>query len=271
MEEAHRRHAKMPWQELLGPSIKARRRRSSGGLVDHADDCEFGRRPQALSGQRRRLSQGWSAAECAMGHQVQRAAAAGPAEGDDVLSRRRRPARFLPGRSGAQHRVRYSGRRWRAIGRRPRRLPRPWPRGADDSLSRRQRLRDAGTDLRPDAGAYPAPAAAETAARPRRTGCDGLHGICAGAAIGLSRTPAGHGRRRRQARARRRASGAGLHHAFFGGRPRGQHGGGDADPAVELRLEVRHAAKRHHHEQRHHVVRPDARRTECAGARQDAA
>ena len=40
------------------------------------------------------------------------------------------------------------------VGRRPRRLPRPWPRGAGNSLSRRQRLRDAGTDLRPDAGAY---------------------------------------------------------------------------------------------------------------------
>ena len=100
----------------------------------------------------------------------------------------------------------------------------------------------------------------------QRPGCIGLHGLCAGAAIGLSRTAAGHGRRRRPARARRRASGAGLHHAFFGGRPRRQHGGGDANPAVDLRLEIRHAANRHHHEQRHHVVRPDAGRTEFAAA-----
>ena len=56
MEEAHRRHARMPWQELLGAQRRTRRRRPSGGLVDHADDRELGRRPPALSRQRRRLS-----------------------------------------------------------------------------------------------------------------------------------------------------------------------------------------------------------------------
>ena len=103
---------------------------------------------------------------------------------------------------------------------------------------------------------------------PRRTGCGGLHRLCRGAAIGLSRTPEGHGRRRRPPRARRRSAGAGLHHAFLGGRPRRQHGRGDADPAVDLRLQIRLAADRRHHEQRHHVVRPDAGHAEFAGARQ---
>ena len=40
MEEAHRRHAKLPWKELLAPSVDARRRRPCGRLVDHADDFE---------------------------------------------------------------------------------------------------------------------------------------------------------------------------------------------------------------------------------------
>ena len=259
------RHAAV--EGIARPERKACRRRTIGRLVDYADDCEFGCRPATVSCERCRLSAGRPAAECSMGHQVQRAPAAGPAQGDAVIPRRRRPARFLPGRSGAQHRGRHSGSRRRAVGRRPRRLPRPWARGADHSVSRRPCLRDAGADLRPDAGAYLAPAAAETAARPRRAGCDVLHGICPGAAIGLPRTAAGHGRRRRQPRARRRASGAGLHHAFLGGRPRGQHGGGDTNAALDLRLEIRHAADRRDHEQRHHVVRPDARPVEFAGAR----
>ena len=77
MEEAHRRHAKMPWKELLGARHQARRRRPAGGLVDHADDRKLGGGPAALPGERRRLPAGRPAAECAMGHQVQRAAAAG--------------------------------------------------------------------------------------------------------------------------------------------------------------------------------------------------
>ena len=40
-----------------------------------------------------------------------------------------------------------------------------WPRAAGDPLSRRQGLRDAGTDLRTDARAYAAPAAAEVCSR----------------------------------------------------------------------------------------------------------
>ena len=240
MEEAHRRHAKMPWKELLAPERRARRRRSCGRLVDHADDCEFGRRSAALSRERRRLSAGRPAAECAMGHQVQRAAAAGPAQGHDGASGGARPARFLRGRSGAQHRRRYAGRRRRAVGRRSRRLPRPCARAAGDSLSRRQGVCDAGTHRRADAGAYAraccrrvcSPRAARrmqppTSPMPRRckrpiaSACKDM-----GDADGT-------------ARARRRSTGAGLHHAFLGGRPRRQHGGGDANPAVDLRLQIR--------------------------------
>ena len=56
MEEAHRRHARLPWRELLAPERRARRRRPRGRLVDHADDRELGRRSAALSRERRRLS-----------------------------------------------------------------------------------------------------------------------------------------------------------------------------------------------------------------------
>ncbi len=70
MEEAHRRHAKMPWQELLGAERETRRRRPAGGLVDHADDREFGRGSAALSGKRGRLPERRPAAQCGMGHQV---------------------------------------------------------------------------------------------------------------------------------------------------------------------------------------------------------
>ena len=56
--------------------------------------------------------------------------------------------------------------------------------------------------------------------------------------IGLSRTAVDMGDPTDAARSAPSA-GAGLHHAFLGRRPRRQHGGGDADLAVELWFQIR--------------------------------
>ncbi len=42
MEEAHRRHAKLPWRDLLGPAVDLAGEGFAGGLVDHVDDRQFG-------------------------------------------------------------------------------------------------------------------------------------------------------------------------------------------------------------------------------------
>jgi gamma-glutamyltranspeptidase len=104
MAEAHRRHARLPWGDLLAPAVTFGRRGSRGRLVDQPDDHDRGRRPPTLPGQRRHFS-GRAAAAAAMRHQVGDAAAARPPPGDTVAPGRARTAGFLPGRSGGEHRA----------------------------------------------------------------------------------------------------------------------------------------------------------------------
>ena len=261
MEEAYRRHARLPWKELVASERRARRRRSAGGLVDHADDRELGRRPAALSGERRRLSAGWPAAERAMGHQVR-------ACGCRRTSSRRRwrssprsgPRDFYQGdlaRSIAADIQAAGGAlsvedlaSFRAHLREPLAIPyrggkvfatpelTAGPTMAHTLRLLQQNLQPARGG--PDAAAYAAYAPALQSAYRER----------------LQDMGDADGRRALGAE----ASGAGLHHAFLRGRSRRQHGGGDADAVVDLRLQIRDAENRHHHEQRHHVVRSDAGR-----------
>ena len=59
MEEAHRRHARLPWRDLLAPGA---------ALVDQHDDRGLRRRSPPLSGERRRVSHRRPAATAAVGH-----------------------------------------------------------------------------------------------------------------------------------------------------------------------------------------------------------
>ncbi len=160
MEEAHRRHAKMPWQELLSPSVKLA---GEGLLVDWwttlmiaSTAADLRRYPASAAAY---LRDGLPPnAQWGIRSSVRLPQEKLKATMTQLAARG--PARFLPGRSGAQHRGRYSGGRRRAVGRRPRLLPRLCPRAAGHSLSRRQGFCDAGTHLRPDAGACLAIAAA---------------------------------------------------------------------------------------------------------------
>ena len=247
---------------------RTRRSGPRGRLVDDAGDRERGGRPAPLSSKYRGVSERRSAARRAVEHQIRYPHAAAQAEGSDGTARRSRAARFLRRGSGTQHCGRRAGRRRRIVGRRPRRLPCPSARAAGDSLSRRQGLCDAGTHCGANARACLAPVAGEFAGDRWRTRCLGLRGLRAGSADSLSRTAQGHGRCRWPARAGCGISRAILHHAFLGGRPRWQHRRGNTDITVDLRLQIRDAADRHHHEQRHHVVRSDAGHDEFAQPRQ---
>ena len=268
MEEAHRRHAKLPWQELLAPSVKlageglgvdwwttlmiassaADLRRYPASSAAYLVD---GLPPNAPWGIKSHVRMPQDRLKATMAQ----LAGAGPRdfyEGDLAKSL----AADIQAAGGALSVEDLAP--FRAHLREP--LAIPYRGGkvfatpeltAGPTLSRTLGLLQ--ESLKPGA---------------RRTGCRGLRRLCVGAASGLSRTPERHGRRRRPPRARRRSAGAGLHHAFLGGRPRRQHGGGDANPALDVRLEIRFAADRRHHEQRHHVVRPDAGHAQFAGAQQ---
>ena len=258
MEEAHRRHARLPWKELLAPSIALA---GEGLLVDWwttlmiaSSAADLRRYPASAAA----YLAGRPAAERAMGHQAKRAAAAGQAQGDDGASRGQGPRDFYQGdlaRSIAADIQDDGGAlsvddlaAFRAHLREPLAIPyrggtvfatpelTAGPTMAHTLRLLQQNLQPARGG--PDAAAYTAYASALQSAYRERL--------------------QGHGRRRRPARARRRSAGAGLHHAFLGGRSRRQHGGGDADAVVDLRLPIRDAANRHHHEQRHHVVRSGA-------------
>ena len=74
MEEAHRRHAKLPWKELLAPSVRLA---GEGLLVDwwttamiSSSAADLRRYPASAAA----YLQGRPAAECAMGHQVRSSA-----------------------------------------------------------------------------------------------------------------------------------------------------------------------------------------------------
>ena len=125
MEEAHRRHAKLPWKELLAPSVRLA---GEGLAVDwwttlmiSSSAADLRRYPASAAAYLR----GRPAAECAMGHQVPRPPAAGPAQGHDGASGISRPARLLRRRSGEEPCRGYSGRRRRAVGRGSRRHSAP--------------------------------------------------------------------------------------------------------------------------------------------------
>ncbi|MGY2933528.1 gamma-glutamyltranspeptidase [Bradyrhizobium sp. GM6.1] len=109
MEEAHRRHARLPWNDLVAPAVALA---GEGLLVDWwttltiaASASDLRRYPASAT----TVPEGRPPAERAVGHQVRDAAAAGHAEGDTGAPRRRRSARFLPGRPRQEHRVRHQG------------------------------------------------------------------------------------------------------------------------------------------------------------------
>ena len=175
------------------------------------------------------------------GIKSERPHAAGPAQGDDGASGGARPARFLRRRSGAAASPPIFGppaarcrskisQPFRAHLREP--LAIPYRGGkvfatpeltAGPTLAHTLRLLQ--QSLQPARGA---------------PGCSRLHRLCRRRCKRpIANACKDMGDADGQARARRRSAGAGLHHAFLGGRPRRQHGGGDADPAVELRLQIR--------------------------------
>ena len=194
MEEAHRRHAKLPWKELLAPSVKlagkglavdwwttlmissvaADLRRYPASAAAYLRD---GLPPNPQWGIKSEVRMPQDRLQATMAQ----LASAGPRD-------------FYEGDLATQPRRRHPGRRRRAVGRRPQAVPRASARAAGDSLSRRQGVRDTRTHGGADAFAHARSVAEGSQARARRTGCGGLCRLCLGAAGGLSRAAEGHGR-----------------------------------------------------------------------------
>ena len=198
------------------PERRARRQGPSGGLVDHADDRQRRRGSAALPVS----AAAYLTTACRlirMGHQERRAAAAGPAQGDVGAVGGTGPRDFYKGDMPTASLPMFRPPAARSGSRTSRRsallFASPW-----NTLSRRRGLCDAGANLRTDLAH--ALRLLQTDLQPGRpTGRIRLRGLCAGAAIGLSRAPA-----RRWATPTAGARWAPsiwrrLHHAFFGGRP----------------------------------------------------
>lgn len=256
MEEAHRRHARMPWKDLLAPSVKLA---GEGLLVDWwttdmiassaADLRRYpasaaaylldGLPPNAQWGIRSVVRMPQDALKATMAQP----AAAGPRdfyEGDlarSIADDIQAPA--------ARCRCAISAA-FRAYLREPPRF-----------LSRRHGLRDAGTDRGPHDGTHARSVAEGVSTGARRPGCCGLCSLCRSAASRLSRAVEGHGRRWAAARS--------VPRRWRYPAPRiSPQSTGDGNMAavtqtlLDLRLQIRDAEHRADHEQRHHVVRSGA-------------
>ncbi len=217
-----------------GAGRQTRRRRTAGGLVDDADDRELRGRSQALSRERRSLSAGRACRRTRPG--ASRAAMRLPQDRlKATLSHlaARRPARFLPGRSRAQHCRRHQGGRRRALGRGSRRLPRPSARAAGDPY------RGGKVVATPELTAGPTLALRRCGCCRRNLAPGGAPGCCRLQRIRRWRCsrPIASGSRTwamptAAARSAPKHLAPACTTAFLGGRPPRQHGGGDADPAA---------------------------------------
>ncbi len=207
MEEAHRRHARMPWQDLLAPGIKLA---GEGLLVDWwttlmvaSSAADLRRYPASAEAYLRR-----PAAERALGHPLHvrlpqdrlkatlsYLAAQGPRDfyQGDLARSIAAEIKAAGGALSVEDLAAFRAHRARAAG---------------DPLSRRQRLRDARADLRPDARAYSAPAATDPASRAAGPDAAAYTAYAQALQSAYRERLAGHGRCRRPPRARRRASGA---------------------------------------------------------------
>ena len=244
MEEAHRRHAKLPWKELLAPSVRLA---GEGLLVDwwttamiSSSAADLRRYPASAAAYLRDglpPNAQWGIKSVVRLPQdklkttMAQLAAQGPRdfyEGDLAHS----ISADVQASGGALSVEDLAA--FRAHLREPLAIP---YRGG-------KVLRDAGADLRDRPWRERCACCSRTfSLRAAGRMPSAYTAYALALQVGLSRTPAGHGRRRRPPRARRRGAGAGLHHAFLGRRPRRQHGGGDANPAVDVRLEVRRRRK----------------------------